>query len=99
MTDPYFIESKLSILTNAAASDRNVKNNRWYYRLLFDENIGWDWLVAQVDKVSAQATCPLETYKVGPVEDTVGRMVVEVRELQRREGIDDGQYGLDSFEQ
>lgn len=99
MTDPDFIESKLSIQTNAVASDRNVNNNRWHYRLLFDENIGWDWLVAQVDKVSAQATCPLEAYKIGPVEDTVGRMVVEVRELQRREGIDDGQYGLDSFEE
>jgi hypothetical protein len=98
MTDPDFIESKLSIQTNAVASERTVKNNRLYYRLVFDENLGWDWLVAQVDKVSAQATCVLEVYKFGPVEDAVGVMVVEVRELQRREGIDDGQRGLDSFD-
>lgn len=94
MTDPDFIESKLSIQTNAMTSDREAKNNRWHYRLVFDENIGWDWFDTQVDKVSVEVGCALEPYKMGPANSF---MVVEVRELQRREGIDSDQQGLDAF--
>jgi len=97
MTDPDFIASKLSVQTNASNVTRKGTNNRWHYQLIFDESIGWDWIVAQVQKVSAALNCVLELYKIYPSSEQ-SSFIVEVRELTRREGIDSGQHGLDSFE-
>lgn len=99
MTSPEFIQTKLTNLTNAMTSDAEVENNRYLYQLVFDENIGWEWLEKQVEKASAEVEPTLEPYKLGPVEEAIGVMVVEVREVERREGIDDNQQCLDEFEQ
>jgi hypothetical protein len=64
---------------------------------MFDESIGWDWIVAQVQKVSAELNCVLELYKIYPYSEQEA-FIVEVRELTRREGIDSNQHGLSSFE-
>ena len=61
-----------------------------------NDNIGWDWTSAQVDKCSAEIGISLELWKVKP--SGVGDFEIEVREVARREGIDDSQAGLDSFE-
>lgn len=97
MTSKEFVESKLVNFTQAMDCDVEVRDCRYYYRLVFDENIGWEWLEKQVEKSSAEVEPTLELYKIGPVEEAIGVMVVEVRELERREGIDDNQQGLDSF--
>lgn len=47
MIDPEFIESRLSIQTNDMISETQAKNNCWHYRMVFDEEIGWDWFAAQ----------------------------------------------------
>ncbi len=96
MSSPELIQTKLTNLTNAMTSEVEAKNNRYYYSLYFDERLGWDWVEAQVDKASAEVEVVLEPYKVGPANSFVE---VEVRELQRREGIDSNQRGLESFEQ
>lgn len=96
MTDPNLIESKLCSTTNAMLVDREAKNNRFHYRLIFDENIGWDWFKKQVSKVQREVGTKIEPYKMGPANSF---MVLEVRELERREGIDDNQADLTKFEQ
>lgn len=95
MTTPEFIQTKLTNLTNAMTSEVEAKNNRYHYSLYFDERLGWDWVEAQVEKVSAEVEVVLEPYKIGPANSF---MEVEVREVGRREGIDSNQQGLDSFE-
>lgn len=97
MPDPDYIETKLSLYTEATLSDHEVRDNRYYYLLGFDTDIGFDWLEQQVSKAAGKVGVDLDIYEVGPVEDAPA-FVVEVRELQRREGIDDGQRGLDEFE-
>lgn len=100
MTDPDFIESKLSVETEAMTSDRKVNNNRYHYMMFFDEVVTWDWFAAQVDKVSAEVECVLEVYSMEAVSTPVSSLlIVEVREVQRRDDIDDGQCELSSFEE
>lgn len=94
MASSEFIESKLVNRTNAMLCDTEAKNNRWHYRLVFDENIGWDWFEKQVDKASRETGHALEPYKFGPANSF---MVAEVREVKRREGIDQNQNSLDEF--
>jgi hypothetical protein len=96
MTDPNLIESKLCSTTNAMLVDRETKNNRFHYRLIFDENIGWDWFEKQVTKVQGELGVKIEPYKMKPVPASL--MALEVRELERREGIDESQSDLAEFE-
>jgi hypothetical protein len=96
MKSAEFIQAKLENRLTADCSSKEVKNNRYHYSLRFDENIGWDWTSAQVDKCSAEIGVSLELWKVRP--SGVGDFEIEVREVARREGIDDSQAGLDSFE-
>lgn len=96
MNDPNYIETKLSIQTNSADSEHYVSNNRYYYRLLFKESIGWDWLDKQVSKVAGKTETSLEPYKLDTGE---GGFVCIVRELERREHIDDQQHGLGEFDE
>jgi hypothetical protein len=95
MTDPNLIESKLCSTTNAMLVDRETKNNRFHYRLIFDENIGWDWFEKQVSKVQVELGVKIEPYKMEPANSF---MALEVRELERREGIDESQSDLAEFE-
>lgn len=94
MSSKEFIESKLVNRTNARFCDTRVENNRYHYRLMFDESIGWDWFERQVDKASGETGHLLEPYKFG-LED--GFMFAEVWEVERREGIDDNQKSLDDI--
>lgn len=94
MADSEFIESKLVNRTNAMFCDTEAKNNRWHYRLFFDENIGFDWFEKQVEKACRETGHALELYKFGPANSFV---FAEVREVERREGIDDDQNLLDDF--
>lgn len=96
MHEPEFIEGRLADRMNAETADREAKHSRWHYRLLFDENVGWDWIEKQVEDVSSDIGVRLEPYKIGPDREHTA-IVVEVRELQRREGIDDLQNSLDQF--
>jgi hypothetical protein len=96
MKSPEFIRAKLVNRTNADCSSHEAKNNRYHYQLRFEESIGFDLLETQVNKCSHNIGIQLELWKIRP--SGVSDFEVEVREVSRREGIDDGQRGLDSFE-
>jgi hypothetical protein len=96
MKSPQFIRAKLSNQTNADCSREKVKNNRIHYLLKFEEDIGWDWLYTQVKKTTDKTETELELWKIRP--SGVSDFEVEVREVDRREGIDNSQRGLTEFE-
>jgi hypothetical protein len=96
MKSSEFIESRLVNWTNSADSSKQVKNNRYHYMLSFREDIGWEWLYTQVDKCSADVGKSLEIWKIRPGDSA--SFVLEVREVGRREGIDDKQNSLHDFE-
>lgn len=96
MTPTDYIQTTLVNLTNAMTASSEAKNNRWHYRLVFDEIIGWDWIEEQIKKASENVEPTLEPYKLGPAQSFI---VVEVREVERREGIDNDQNSLDKFSQ
>lgn len=96
MTDPHYVRKTLVNRTNADSVERIVENNRFHYVLSFDLGIGWDWLYGQVHKAESDIGESLELWKVKPGGD--GRFLVEVREVARREGIDDEQNSLTEFE-
>lgn len=91
-----FIRSNLVNYTNADCSDVEAKNCRYHYTLKFEEDIGWDWIYSQIRKCASAVDTQLEPYKIRP--SGMHAFEVEIREVQRREGIDDNQRGLDSFE-
>jgi hypothetical protein len=96
MKDPNFIRAKLVNRTNADCSEEEVKNNRYHYLLRFEQSIGWDWLHGQVYKAAQDLDVELELWEIHP--SGVNDFEVEVREVNRRENIDDEQHGLDDFE-
>lgn len=96
MKSPQFIRATLSNRTNADCSDQEVKNNRFHYTLRFQEAIGWDWLQGQVYKASVDLDTELELWKIRP--SGLADFEVEIREINRREGIDDSQHALADFE-
>lgn len=97
MKSSQFIRSKLVARTNADCSSSDVVNNRYHYYLRFDDvTIGWDWLDTQISKAQADTDMNLELYKIRP--SGVQSFEVEVREVERREGIDDSQNHLSDFE-
>lgn len=95
MKSPQFIRAKLVNRTNADCSEQEVKNNRYHYSLRFEQSIGWDWLEAQVSKAEAEIETSLELWEIHP--SGVADFEVEVREVARREGIDDNQNSLNDF--
>jgi hypothetical protein len=95
MKSPQFIRAKLVNRTNADCSSVEAKNNRWHYRLRFEQSIGWDWLEAQILKAQRETETALELWELHP--SGVSDFEVEVREVERREGIDDNQNSLDDF--
>lgn len=96
MSSPEFVRAKLVSRTNAACSSQEVKNNRVHYYLRFEKSIGWDWLQAQVDKTSHELSLPLEVWEIHP--SGVNDYEIEVREVDRRPGIDGNQRDLKDFE-
>lgn len=96
MKSPEFLRAALVNRTNADCSEQEVKNNRYHYHLRFEQSIGWDWLETQVSKVQGETDTRLELWEIHP--SGVSDFSVEVREVQRREGIDDDQRGLNEFE-
>lgn len=96
MKSPEFVRAKLVNRTNADCSEQEVKNNRYHYFLRFEQEIGWDWLYQQIGKASSEIGVDLEAYQIHP--SGVHDFEVEVREVDRRKGIDESQRGLDSFE-
>lgn len=95
MKSPQFIRARLVNRTTADCSEQTVKNNRYHYLLRFEQDIGWDWLESQVSKAESDTETSLELWKVRP--SGVKDFEVEVREVARREGIDEGQNSLDDF--
>lgn len=96
MKTPQFIRATLVNRTNADCSKQTVKNNRCHFLLRFEQDIGWDWLQMQVNKSSRELDTDLELWKIRP--SGVADFEVEVREVERREGIDDSQHDLRDFE-
>lgn len=95
MPSEMYIRSQLVNFTNADDSESEAKNNRIHYSLSFDESIGWDWIETQVYKCSSKVGLPLEPYKLRPGDES---FTVEVREVERREAIDESQHGLSEYE-
>lgn len=95
MKSPEFIRATLVNRTNADCSEREVKNNRIHYHLKFEQSIGWDWLQGQVVKVQSDTDTKLELWEINP--SGFNDFEVEVREIARREGIDENQNSLDEF--
>jgi len=91
-----FIRAKLVNRTNADCSSTEAKNNRWHYFLKFEKDIGWDWLHAQIGKACSELDVQIEVWKIRP--SGVADFEIEVREVERREGIDNSQHDLSSFE-
>jgi hypothetical protein len=96
MKSPQFIRAQLSNRTNADCSEHEVKNNRYHYHLKFKEERGWDWTYGQVQKASSEIGVNLELWKIRP--SGVASYEIEIREVDRREGIDADQRGLGEFE-
>lgn len=90
-----FVQKKLVNRTNAASIVTEAKNNRYHYILDFGQSIGWDWLYAQVQKANAEMNVDIELWEIHPSESP--HFSVEVREVDRRAGIDDSQQGLTDF--
>jgi len=95
MKSPEFIRATLVNRTTADCSEQEVKNNRYHYLLRFEEAVGWDWLYTQVNKAATETETDLELWKIRP--SGVNDFEIEVREVARREAIDDNQNSLDSF--
>lgn len=95
MKSPQFIRATLVNRTNADCSKHEVKNNRYHYHLRFEKSIGWDWLETQVTKASNDTETSLELWEIHP--SGVSDFAIEVREVARREGIDEQQNSLDDF--
>jgi hypothetical protein len=91
-----FIRATLVNRTNADCSFKEVKNNRFHYLLRFEKSIGFDWLKKQVQKAQGELDVQLELWEIHP--SGVDDFEIEVREVERREGIDDNQCGLTEFE-
>lgn len=91
-----FVRANLVNYTNADCSEVEAKNNRFHYSLKFEQDIGWDWVYSQIKKCSAEIDVSLEPYKIRP--SGMHAFEIEVREVERREGIDDDQRGLSEFE-
>jgi hypothetical protein len=66
MTGPSFIQTKLVNYTEALWCETEVKNNRYYYELSFDESVGWDWVERQIYKASDDFEVSVEPYKLKP---------------------------------
>lgn len=91
-----FVRSKLVNYTEADCSEQTVENNRVHYRLLFTNKIGWSWVYGQVKKLDAQLDVNIELWEICP--SGVNDFELDIREIERREGIDDDQRGLSDFE-
>lgn len=97
MKSPEVVRAKLSTRTEADCSDHDIENNKIHYYLKFETDIGWDWLYSQVSKTSNDVDIELELWKIKP--SGVHAFEVEVRELIRRENVnDEEQHGLSEFE-
>lgn len=97
MESPQFIRAQLVNRTNADCSTQEVKHNRYHFYLKFEESIGWDWLEGQVEKCSAELDTSLEAWEIHP--SGMHSFELEVREVERREGIDTDQCGLTDFDE
>jgi hypothetical protein len=90
-----YIRAQLSNRLNADCSHTEAKNNRWHYYLKITESIGWDWTYSQVMKADAAMERDIEMWKMHP--SGMNSFEIEVREVNRREGIDEDQQGLTDF--
>lgn len=95
MNSPQNVRAVLVNITNADCSKHEAKNNRYHYYLKFEQSIGFDWLSTQITKVNNEVDPRLEMWEIHP--SGLNDFEVELREVARREGIDDGQIGLDEF--
>lgn len=91
-----FIRAKLVNYTEADCSHEDVENNRVHYYLRFENAVGWSWLYGQVKKLNRELEVDLELWKIHP--SGVNDYEIDVREIDRRAGIDDSQRGLTEFE-
>lgn len=97
MKSPQVIRARLETRTEADCSKHEVKDNKIHYHLKFEQEIGWDWLTGQVRKTQEDEGIELELWKINT--SGVCAFEVEVRELVRREGVnDDNQHALEDFE-
>lgn len=97
MESSEFVKTQLVNYTNADSFEVEAKNNRYHYHLTFRQDIGWDWVYAQIQKISAELTVSVEMWEIHPGDE--GEFIVEVREVERRKAIDDSQRGLTDFEE
>lgn len=90
-----YLQTKIHNQLQADESHVIVKNNRYYYVLTFSDSIGFDWLEAQVRKVAAKVQVDIELYELEPSFD--GYFTVVIREVDRRESIDNRQNSLTDY--
>lgn len=95
MKDPAFVRATLANRLNADCSEQEVKNNRYHYRFRFEKSMGWDWVYSQVKKSQHKLDMELELWEIHP--SGLADFELEIREVNRREGIDNLQKGLSSF--
>lgn len=91
-----FIRSRLVNFTNASCSDDDVKDSRYHYYLKFNESVGFDWIEKQITKCSSEVGRSMELYKIRP--SGIHSFEIEVRELERRNQIDENQNYLGEYE-
>lgn len=97
MISPEVIRARLSTRLEADCSKHEVKDNKIHYYLKFENDIGWDWAREQVSKTASDEDVELELWKVRP--SGMHNFEIEVRELVRRENVnDDDQHALADFE-
>lgn len=96
MNDPNHVRTRLHTFCEADSSTKYVKHNRYYYVLVFENNVGWTWIESQVQQAAAETNVSLEPYRVCTSDK--GETHVEVRETNRRANIDDDQGSLFDYE-
>lgn len=94
--NPSYIQNKLHNQTQATNSQKFTDKRRVRYRLYFEKDIGFDWLEAQVGKVSEKTGVDLELYELISVGSPYS--CVAIREVDKRKAKDDAQNSLRDFE-
>ena len=98
MESPEFVQSKLKLRLHAASvSQEVVDGERIQYRLHFNEDIGIDWLVSELDKAFAELDVGLQKWEIEPAG--CGGFCVTVRETVRRPDLESDQESLHKWEQ
>lgn len=98
METKQYIKTRLKCDTTASEVLTDVNNNRIQYMLLFEESVNTDDIKNTIRRLSADMTVSLSVSEIRPCKYRFSSFEIVVEEQSRREGVDNMQHALDSFE-